>query len=278
MGFLGKIKEIATKPFYLEEDPFTIIKTVAVISLFVTFFLYHFEPGDMSEVKSNKFLVCMGFGFMSFFACLFYELFFGRVLGIKGKAEDYKFWKWILHMMGIILMISLFNFIYIRFTFFGNIKWELFPYMVSGTLSVGIFPVVAIGAWSVVRQERKYQKIAKEINDKHLIQDELKSNSSIEVLGIPISQIKYVEAMQNYVKLVYTNANGELKESLERDTLKRIVELTKESQIIKCHRSYLVNKEAINSMSGNAQGLVLSLANCPKEIPVSRKFVSKFRS
>lgn len=142
---------------------------------------------------------------------------------------------------------------------------------------IGILPVTLLGAWLLSQQEKKYQGIANEINQTTPSQ----SNSSadgISIFDIPIHQIKYIEALQNYIKIGYLNDQNELKIQTERLTLKEVIGKTEGSPITKCHRSFLVNKEAIISISGNAQGLLLSLTDCDKTIPVSRSFVPQFRS
>jgi len=45
------------------------------------------------------------------------------------------------------------------------------------------------------------------------------------------------------------------------------------SNLKRCHRSYLVNLNHVSNVSGNAQGLKLSLTDSPFEIPVSRKYI-----
>jgi DNA-binding LytR/AlgR family response regulator len=142
---------------------------------------------------------------------------------------------------------------------------------------IGIIPLVMIGAFSLFKQERKYQFIAREINQAKAPASNFKHIGSLSIFNIPTDQIKYIEAFQNYVKIGYINAEGQLKIQTERITLKEILTKTKGSSIIRCHRSYLVNKEAIVAASGNAQGLSLSLSDCDKRIPVSRSCVPVFR-
>ncbi len=164
-----------------------------------------------------------------------------------------------------------------RWFYFGYIKWEFFPIMIKNTFAIGIFPLVVLGAISLLRQEKKYQLIANEINQQPDIIDAQPINEQL-IFNIPIHQIRYIEALQNYVKIGHINAKGVLTEQTERATLKSILLEVKGSTIIKCHRSFLVNREAIISTSGNAQGLLLTLSDCDRIIPVSRSYVSVFRS
>jgi DNA-binding LytR/AlgR family response regulator len=149
--------------------------------------------------------------------------------------------------------------------------------MIRGTFMVGVFPIVALGVIALLRKERKYQHIAEEINLEMSTKSESTSSEDSILFDIPSSQIRYVEALQNYVKIGHLSAEGQWKEKTERATLKSILNEVEGSALVKCHRSFLINRETITSTSGNAQGLLLQLANCEKSIPVSRSFVGSFR-
>ncbi len=231
----------------------------------------------MSNLESGKFLICLGFGLVAFLSISLYELSVTKLFRWKTRGENFTYGKWILNIIGMMFFISLTNFLFIRLVYFGYIQWDLFPHMVHGTFTVGIFPIVIIGGYNLMRQERKYQNIAAEVNEKVKGNLPTHQTQAGNVLGIPVSKIKYVEALQNYVKVGYLNSENKLQERTERATLKNISDKVQNSSIIKCHRSYLVNRDSILSSSGNAQGLLLTLSDCDKEIPVSRSYVSTFR-
>jgi DNA-binding LytR/AlgR family response regulator len=176
------------------------------------------------------------------------------------------------------LTISLANFLFARILIFGFIQWDLFPHMIYGTFMIGIIPMLVLGGFSLLVQEKKYQKIAASLN-KNKQHESQKENLNQQLLfDIPISQVRYVEALQNYVSIAYLDSDGIFKKSVQRTTLKNILEQGNEDSIIMCHRSYLVNPRLIISISGNAQGLLLTLTDCDKAIPVSRSYVPIFRA
>ena len=278
MELLNNIVQLLRKPFPEKESSLSYYRTIAIISLFVTFFLYIFEPFGFSNLESNKFLICLGFGAISFIASISYDFIFSKLFQVKGEREKFTFGKWLLNIFGLMMTISLANFLFARILFFGDIRWEFFPQMIYGTFTIGLFPVAVIGAISLLRQEKKYQHIAEEINQNKTSNSDIDSTTDISIHNISIHQIRYIEALQNYVKIGFINEQGKLIEQTERSTLKRILDETKGSSIVKCHRSFLVNRAAIISTSGNAQGLLLSLSDCDKTIPVSRSFVATFRN
>ena len=277
MEFLNKIPALLNKPFPVEESRAVFFRITASISVFVTLFLYFFQPFGIADVESNQFWLCLGFGLSTFVGSVFYEFIIVWLFKLKGRREQFTFWKWILYVIGLIGCISVANFLYVRIVFFGFIQWDLLPAMIYGTFLIGIFPTVVLGTIALMRQEKKYQNIAAEINQKRTGISTSVNPKIPVVLNIPVNKIRYVESLQNYVQIGHVNSDGQLVKQVERATLKAILDETNGSSIVKCHRSFLVNKEAIISTSGNAQGLLLSLADCDKLIPVSRSFVPLFK-
>lgn len=277
MEFLNRIVALIKKPFPDDGAMWSYAKISIALSLFVTFFLFVFRPFGLSTLESDAFIICLGFGSMTFVGAMVYELSVGQLLRLTGWRTKWTFGKWIINTLGQVIFISMANFIFARLIIIGNIDWSLFPTMLYSTFMIGVLPVTTLGAWLVYQQENKYKGIAHEINRVKTPASNNKDSKSISIFDIPVHQIKYIEALQNYVKIAYLNAEGDLKIQTERETLKGILTKAEGSSIVKCHRSYLVNKEAITNASGNAQGLLLSLSGCDKEITVSRSYVPLFR-
>ena len=62
----------------------------------------------------------------------------------------------------------------------------------------------------------------------------------------------------------------ETKQQIIRNTLKYTEEQLQPKQFIRCHKSYIVNKEKIVFIKGNLKDLKLRLAGLDFDIPVSR--------
>ncbi len=277
-----KLTTLLNKPFPENESRFGKPKTALIVSLFITFFLIIFEPFGIASLGSDRYLICVGFGAMTFFTSIIYEFTVGQLLNLKGKGRKWTYGKWIIHNLGLMLFISLANFLFARLAIFGYIIWELLPDMIYGTFMVGIIPTLGLGAFALFRSERKHLDIASEMNSRTpaLSSEERIKDAKAEgsIFDIPLTDIRYVEALQNYVKIGHITNSGECSSKSERATLKQILEQTHGSSIVKSHRSFLVNRDAIVSTEGNAQGLLLTLADCPTTIPVSRSFIPEFRT
>lgn len=268
------ILTLFSKPFPQEESFVQSLQIIAAVSIFIFVFLYVFQPFGIHLLESNRLTICLGFAAVTFATSLVYELFVTKVLRIKGSESIFTFGKWILYFFSLILLISFTNFLFIRLYLFDGINWQLFPAMLRGTALVGIFPIIGLGVLALFRSERKYQRIASEMQ--HQLTKKKPAGAN-QLFDIALDDIRFIEAMQNYINVGYINESGDFESKLERATMKSLSTSTLSPSIIQCHRSYFVNKNAVEAIKGNAQGLQLTLNNCDKKIPVSRSFVAAIR-
>lgn len=84
----------------------------------------------------------------------------------------------------------------------------------------------------------------------------------------------YLESAENYVSICYLN-KGKVSKYLLRDTLKKVEESLSGTEIIRCHRSYMVNFEKVKVIKKDKYGLNLELDNPSAiDIPVSKTYVN----
>ena len=112
------------------------------------------------------------------------------------------------------------------------------------------------------------------INSEIVIETELKS----ETFTLTVQDFIFAKSEGNYVEIWVMN------QSLAKPILKRMKLKDLESvfttfpAIIKIHRSYLLNKNYIQNVNGNAQGYKIALKNCKELVPVSRNYLDAFNS
>jgi TolB-like protein/Tfp pilus assembly protein PilF len=97
---------------------------------------------------------------------------------------------------------------------------------------------------------------------------QLKSDTR-EELQIDLSKLLFIEAQENYSRIVWLE-NDTKKEKLLRATLKRIEDQLAGDQVVRCHRSYMINTSLDFTILGNSNGYRLSSKLFPEVIPVSR--------
>jgi hypothetical protein len=84
----------------------------------------------------------------------------------------------------------------------------------------------------------------------------------------------YLESAENYVNICYLN-KGKVSKYLLRDTLKKMEESFSGTEIVRCHRSYIVNFEKVKVIRKDKDGLKLEFDNpSMADIPVSKTYVN----
>lgn len=92
--------------------------------------------------------------------------------------------------------------------------------------------------------------------------------------SIKKENLLYLESAENYVSICYLN-KGKVSKYLLRDTLKKTEENFYGTEIIRCHRSYMVNFEKVKVIRKDKDGLKLEFDNpSVTDIPVSKTYVN----
>jgi hypothetical protein len=92
--------------------------------------------------------------------------------------------------------------------------------------------------------------------------------------SIKKESLLYLESAENYVNICYLN-KGKVSKYLLRDTLKKIEENFSGTEIVRCHRSYIVNFEKVIVIRKDKDGLKLEFDNpAVTDIPVSKTYVN----
>jgi DNA-binding LytR/AlgR family response regulator len=92
--------------------------------------------------------------------------------------------------------------------------------------------------------------------------------------SIKKENLLYLESAENYVNICYLN-KGKVSKYLLRDTLKKIEDTFSGTEIIRCHRSFIVNFEKVKVIRKDKDGLKLEFDNpSVTDIPVSKTYVT----
>lgn len=92
--------------------------------------------------------------------------------------------------------------------------------------------------------------------------------------SIKKENLLYLESAENYVNICYLN-KGKVSKYLLRDTLKKLEENFSGTEIIRCHRYYIVNFEKVKVIRKDRDGLKLEFDNpSVTDIPVSKTYVN----
>lgn len=98
-------------------------------------------------------------------------------------------------------------------------------------------------------------------------------DKSILKFSVKKESLLYLESTENYISICYLNKD-KVSKYLLRDTMKKMEEKFAGTEIIRCHRSYMVNFEKVKVIRKDKDGLKLEL-DIPSiiDIPVSKTYV-----
>lgn len=119
------------------------------------------------------------------------------------------------------------------------------------------------------------------LTDKRIM---LYDNSGVLKLILNQDSIYYIESDDNYIKVWFSDNNGEVKQYMLRCRLKTIEESFADSELVRCHRKYIVNIRKVDKVRREKDGSFILDLDHPgiAPIPVSKTyeegFISKFNS
>ena len=85
----------------------------------------------------------------------------------------------------------------------------------------------------------------------------------------------YIESAENYVSIWYMN-KGKVARYMLRNTMKNMETMFEESNVFRCHRSFMVNFDQVKVIKKENNGVFIQMDidNVP-EIPISRTYSEK---
>lgn len=101
----------------------------------------------------------------------------------------------------------------------------------------------------------------------------LYDNSGSLKLVVSASNLYYIESDDNYIKVWYQDASGALKQYMLRCRLKTVEESFADSDLVRCHRKYIVNFAKVEVLTRVKDGYTLDLGlEKLAPIPVSKTY------
>ena len=98
-----------------------------------------------------------------------------------------------------------------------------------------------------------------------------------EHVSLEISNLLYIEAVGNYVKVCQLQDNG-VHTHMLRATMKQMEDtLEAYPMIVRCHRAFMVNLGQVEQISSNSRAMQLVMRYSHDAIPVSRSNVNKLK-
>ena len=185
----------------------------------------------------------------------------------------------------ILLLIGIANF-FLRELIYDNPNNFSFRYLVTEVVNTFIigsfFAVIAVMANYIylLRSNAKNSLKWNELIDTPSHANKSKSRITItaqnekDKLVFRNADFLFAKSDGNYVEFFIKKENGGISREITRNTLTNVEEqFLNYKYILKVHRSYIVNLQHVQSVSGNAQGYKLTLSNTNIPVPVSRTYI-----
>jgi hypothetical protein len=269
-------------PYYFNPSIKFKLKSSFYLGLFVFLFLYIFKPFHLYTLKNLVLEYTIILGILTLLGT-FFILYIPPLLFKHYFDED----NWTIGKNFFIILIGLI-FIGTFLWYFANLYKSIFNIpglnyflFLTYTFLIGVIPLFFFVFINEKDVREKREKRAKEINihnKEKRVGKRLKkeitvySDNKKENITFKIDELVYISSQGNYASF-FIKKNTNLKEKILRVTLTKInEELQGYTNIIRCHKSYIVNVNYIKGISGNARGYLLKSDVIPFNIPVSRNF------
>jgi hypothetical protein len=264
-----------------------LFKSAFLISIFVFGFLFFFAPFGLSNSLIPLWKISLGYGLISF-AVVSASALLVKVLKLNEKFESR--WTFGLELLANALnlfLIGIGNAIFSAYIFEFNLTLSIFFTFQIFTLGVGIFPVFFSLYFRFNKLERQFKVEANLINtssksERQETSDRLKiieihSELKSENFKLKLGDFIAAETLDNYINIYYLENNDLQKKTIRSTLLNLQRNFENYPNILRPHRSYLVNTFYIKNFTGNAAGLKLNIKHLPFTIPVSRANVESIK-
>ncbi len=265
------------RPYPLSEITSRTFVGIVLAGIFVAAFLLVFQPFGIYYWHTDfKNLKIAGYGLVTILVLWTDFYLIRKRLPTFFHERDWKVWKEIAWTIFILLSVTFGNYLY-NVVVLRSAAFRLTDFAIAlfTTFSIGIFPTLGFVLANYIVQLRKYsQPITVHPPPVIPTPDEtvtFVAENEKERLVLPSADLIFIESTDNYCMVHYLK-NGSVARELIRSSLTRLESQITDPQVMRCHRSYLVNLSAVQRVSGNAQGYKLHFEHWPEPVPVARKY------
>lgn len=264
-------------PDYINQKK-NIIRLVAFTSIFALVFINIYKPFGSSNWYDVSAFMFFVYSLLLTLTGVLVVIISRLVMYFYAKKYDISYWQYAFWVFLEILFMSLFYTLYTLFVSEDRDLVEVFKTCIINTSLVLLLPYISLWYYFGWKESTvKLAKLSKEESSDTTSFGNIPFYDEKGVLRISINKddILYIESCDNYVVIYYTG-NNIIKKYLLRNRLKTIEDELSNTNIIRCHRTYLVNLEKAKVIRKESDGLYIELdTKDSKEIPVSKSYQKK---
>lgn len=278
------MKDFLNRPYSFNDDLKYNLRLSIGISIGMFLFYLFFQPLDLrNEDFNNRLVIIAGFGFITFFLLGLNLIFLPLIF-----PKFFQTGKWNI-IRDIILNAWIWILISTAYTFYARYVGliEITAHSMFKILLLGLAPVAIMIVTNQNKILKQYLQNAldltkildKEGNGKSENSEEvtIESDNKSESLLINIKNLLLIKSANNYIEVFWLEDENTNK-TLIRNTLTNVEhQLLKYPEIIRCHRTALVNKNYIEKKHNSPGGLQLKLRGIEEMVAVSRQYAIKVK-
>ena len=266
---LGKYQLIGTVTF-------SVLFAIVFLNLYIPFSDTAWFGLGNSEAFDNTLI----FVFSSVSMLIFSRMLMYKAHKVKAMTYlEYVIWC----IMEILVICSIYTRMTINIFHPENHTWmDIFSHSLPYCAIALCIPYFMTGMYFAIIDKNKTIRL---LNYENIVTDEapkqeaqlqkitLYDNSGSLRMSITLENLYYIESDDNYIKVWYTNSQGELQQYLLRCRLKTVEDSFKNSCLIRCNRKYIVNMSKVGNFRKEANGYILELINkAIAPIPVTKSY------
>ncbi len=265
-------------PFYLNDDRKNFV-LVFLTSIFVTLFLYLFRtPSEFTFSENLQWL----HGSITFVCLSFNILVLPKLFTATMDPVSWNYRKYALLNVWHLILIGATCTVVEKLFVCEELPWlTVASHVNTQVVLKGIIPIALTTLFlkahllqqnlqEAIKTNQELQKIQMLRKDDHKAESQITLYSDTsESLSFNLPDLLFVEADDNYSTVTWKVGDA-IRTKLLRVNLKNIESQLNNSFTLRCHRSFIVNVNAIGAITGNTNGYRLKINGVDFSIPVSR--------
>lgn len=266
-------------------DKKNIVQLLSFVTFFVLLFIVIFEP-----FNSNTWIKGMSKDRFVFYAILMVAIGLGvltvsRIVMflLRNKIKIY-YWNYIIWLFSEVIFISMFCTLFAWLIHPREVDFfTIFPYTFLYSGSILLLPYIISWLYFELKDNQRVLESEKSLR---LHNGDKTSTTNMDLinftdekgvlkLSVSIDNLFYIAAADNYVNVCYINKE-KVSNFILRNSLKNIEESYSNVNLVRCHRSYIINRTKVKVMRRDKDGLYIELdSKSIPDIPVSKTYAKQ---
>ncbi len=261
------------------------VKLIFAVCLGLFLVILFLRPFELQNLNpNNQILFFAGFGVIAFILLFVFQVIVPKT---SPKLFQKSIWEFdsadLAGIINWIICTVAFTF-YLKYVGKAEITFHVvFKLLILSIAPIGFLKVIynnrRLQARLEILQERLKgsQHETKNVHNYDDVFINLYSESRTDLLKLTLSELIVIKSADNYIEVVYKQ-DETVQKALLRNTLKSIEnELKAYEEIVRCHRTFIINVLHVNQIVRNNGGYKIQLKNYDEVIPLSRQYLLNVR-